>query len=298
MSTPPTSQGHQPRVAGEGNHSSPPSEANETRADARASVPPESARTPSSATSAAASSPASHSSKKRKYESPELIKAYKNRVNACLEEEEAMAELEQAKKKLKQAEERVSAAASNVATALHELAVQKHEWGHHDAMWVSFYRELIQYQKKHGHTRVPRNEGPLGIWAARQRYCARGTGSGNVLSESRRQLLEDIGFEWGASEVMVRVPWNERYQELLEFKNKFGHCNATQRTEYHTLALWVAHQRRNYQSIKEGKSGGGLTEERIKLLEAAGVEWRRHKYKKRTKKTKQTEHASSQTSQV
>jgi len=119
---------------------------------------------------------------------------------------------------------------------------------------------------------------------ARQRTYARGKDLG-ALTESRKELLDDIEFDWGTAKT-IKVPWEERYNELLEFKAKFGHCNVTQRTEFHTLALWVARQRKNYQCIKEGKSADGLSEERMRLLEEAGFEWRRHKYKNRTKKSK------------
>lgn len=112
------------------------------------------------------------------------------------------------------------------------------------------------------------------------------------MTQSRLDLLNAVGFDWGTP-APERVSWDDRYRKLLAFKEKFGHCNVTQRTECHRLALWVGNQRRAYQQMLDGKSREGLTDERIRLLEEAGIEWRRHKYKNRGKKRKSDEKESS-----
>lgn len=103
------------------------------------------------------------------------------------------------------------------------------------------------------------------------------------MTQARIDLMNDVGFDWGRP-LDERVSWEDRYKQLLAFKEVFGHTNVTQnKGEYNKLAMWVSRQRAQYQAIQNGKVPGekGLTEERIRLLNEAGFVWRRHKYKNR-----------------
>lgn len=53
--------------------------------------------------------------------------------------------------------------------------------------------QLQEFHREHGHFRVPAKAGPLGRWAAGQRYEKR---HGRMLPE-RERALDDIGFDWG-----------------------------------------------------------------------------------------------------
>jgi len=66
--------------------------------------------------------------------------------------------------------------------------------------------------------------------------------------------------------------WRERYDLLVEFKQKFGHANVTRVTKgYELLGFWVADQRRKCRA-------GKLTEEQFRLLNDIGMEWDRSYY--------------------
>ena len=71
--------------------------------------------------------------------------------------------------------------------------------------------------------------------------------------------------------------WEEKYNELVEFKNKHGHCNVRQREGWPSsngltssaLALWVKRQRYHYKRKMNGKHHN-LTDERQQALESIG----------------------------
>ena len=70
--------------------------------------------------------------------------------------------------------------------------------------------------------------------------------------------------------------WQERFDELCEFKKVHGHCNVP-RKEKATVLLWrwVKRQKYQYKLFKEGKQST-LSQERISALENVGVTWDFH----------------------
>ena len=83
------------------------------------------------------------------------------------------------------------------------------------------------------------------------------------LSPQRIARLEAIGFMWDPIENV----WNQRFQELAAYKNRFGDCNASLKwNENPELGVWCSHQR---QAFKQGK----LSPERITRLEELGFPW-------------------------
>ena len=67
--------------------------------------------------------------------------------------------------------------------------------------------------------------------------------------------------------------WNERYQELEEYKAEYGHCNVPYRWPTNpSLAMWVKRQRHQY-SLKQAKKHTNLTNERLALLDSMGFTW-------------------------
>lgn len=74
--------------------------------------------------------------------------------------------------------------------------------------------------------------------------------------------------------------WYQRYQELLMFREEYGHCDVPKK--YHQnpqLGTWVSTQRQQYKLVREGtpEKGKGLTEERQSLLERIGFRWKVHR---------------------
>jgi hypothetical protein len=91
----------------------------------------------------------------------------------------------------------------------------------------------------------------------------------STVSDERVAALEDIGFVWDSHKVV----WDERLNELLEYKRAKGNCNVPSRySENRQLAVWVKRQRRQYKFYCSSKPSS-MTQGRIARLEAIGFEW-------------------------
>ena len=67
--------------------------------------------------------------------------------------------------------------------------------------------------------------------------------------------------------------WNEKYQELTEYKVKYGHCNVRyQWNENIPLSQWVKRQRHQYKLKQEGRHSN-LSDKREAQLEKLGFVW-------------------------
>lgn len=137
-------------------------------------------------------------------------------------------------------------------------------------MWDIKLEELKNFKQENGDCHVPTRYGPLGTWVARQRrnYWFSKEGKSSHMTDDRIRKLESIGFEW------VFVPntssWDIRFQELLKYKEMFGHCNVP--TKPGTLGRWVVRQRHNYWLRRRGKASP-LSDDRIRKLMLIGFQW-------------------------
>lgn len=108
--------------------------------------------------------------------------------------------------------------------------------------WMMKLGELRMYKAVNHTCNVPRNCKTcpqLGKWVNNQRFEYRKLTQGkpSKMTEERILLLEAEGFSWSVSE---HVPWETRYQQLVVFKGKHGHCRVPKRyTENQQLANWV-----------------------------------------------------------
>jgi len=99
------------------------------------------------------------------------------------------------------------------------------------------------------------------------------------MTEERVNKLEEIGFVWDASyrprEANVDdEAWNQRYGELIEYKQKHGHCNVPFQYEPNKpLGNWVSTQRKQYRLLQKGHKSP-MTTERIDKLEEIGFKWK------------------------
>lgn len=63
------------------------------------------------------------------------------------------------------------------------------------------------------------------------------------LTPERLRRLQSIGFEWKVKNKMKRYydkQWDGMFQRLLDFKQKYGHCNVPKRfPEDAKLGTWV-----------------------------------------------------------
>ncbi|CAJ1965547.1 unnamed protein product [Cylindrotheca closterium] len=149
---------------------------------------------------------------------------------------------------------------------------------YHDEKWNFHYNELVEFKTKHGHCNVPygfEENKALSRWVKRQRYQykQKREGKTQAMPESRIRKLDQLGFVWGAQELL----WQTRFHELKEYKLKTGHCNVPYIHDPNPkLAIWVKCQRRQYKLSQEGKPSN-MTVCRIKALADLGFVWTQRK---------------------
>ena len=138
------------------------------------------------------------------------------------------------------------------------------EWSGHTNRpgWDVTFSALQRFHKEHGHCAVSQHDpddGKLGTWVMVQRLAKRK----GRLSPERIQKLESLGIEWEPHS----AAWEEKFGQLVEFKNKHHHCAVpTGWPENKGLAIWVGVQRRQ-------KKANQLSAERVRKLDAIGFVW-------------------------
>ena len=140
-----------------------------------------------------------------------------------------------------------------------------------DIAWNHRLAELLAFQQVNGHSNVPRRSGPLGQWVMTQRrqYKMFQKGERTQLSEERRAALDSIGFVWVVDKKSIRG-WDDRFQELVDYKEEHGHTNVSQKEG--SLGRWVSTQRRHYRFLQEDEQSQ-LNQARVDRLNQIGFEW-------------------------
>lgn len=141
------------------------------------------------------------------------------------------------------------------------------------ASWEERYEELKEYKAEHGHCVVPKNDGHLGSWVRAQRHLMKeklapsaSFESGGLLSPERVDRLNELGFVWDVHQWQ----WNQKYHELLQYKEEHNNTNVPM--SYGGLGLWVFNQRADCHSYQKGKQSG-MTPERLDMLKDIGFEF-------------------------
>ncbi|KAL7464756.1 hypothetical protein ACHAXS_005092 [Conticribra weissflogii] len=76
-----------------------------------------------------------------------------------------------------------------------------------------------------------------------------------------------------AAASVAEAEWKNRYDELVQFKNQFGHTNVPEPYQPNlALGVWVKEQRQQYKWLLRGKPSR-MTNARVQLLEAIQFEW-------------------------
>jgi hypothetical protein len=141
-------------------------------------------------------------------------------------------------------------------------------------LWAVRFNDLRLYREKQGNCLVPwayKENLPLARWVKRQRfqYKLMVEGKSSAMTDERVKALEEIGFVWDT----YRAAWEERLDELKEFRSICMHCCVPSNySGNQQLASWVTCQRRMYKLHIEGKFSN-MTPQRIRDLEAVGFEW-------------------------
>ena len=146
--------------------------------------------------------------------------------------------------------------------------------GYQADQWAERFDELSEFYEKHGHCQVPHsyveNEA-LARWTKRQRYQykLKIEGKPSTMTDDRVSKLDAIGFTWDSHSAV----WEERLNELLEFRRVQGHCLVpSQHKPNQKLATWVKCQRRQYK-LFVAKQRSNMTMPRIQKLEKLGFVW-------------------------
>lgn len=150
-------------------------------------------------------------------------------------------------------------------------------WNVQTYLWNQRYHDLCSFRAQNGHCDVPLKS-DLGMWVHNQKCSYRSLlqGKPSNLTPERLAALTSIGF-WDDFQTHVDS-WNQRYQELQEFHETYGHSNVPEDyTENYRLGQWVMNQRLSYKKFVAGLPTP-LTPERIASLEALHFRWNLHSY--------------------
>lgn len=166
----------------------------------------------------------------------------------------------------------------------------------HEEKWSFHYDELLQFKKENGHCLVPHTfpaKPHLARWVKRQRRQYKLKLEGNMnstMTDDRIKILNDIGFVWDSHEVI----WNERFHQLVRYKEQYGNCKVPSYCkECPQLASWVKCQRRQYKLFWEEGKGSSMTTDRIKLLNSIGFIWEVHPGRKNPKDDEHYQHLAT-----
>ena len=116
----------------------------------------------------------------------------------------------------------------------------------HKKQWWERFQDMVNFKETNGHCVVPLynpSNPSLSHWVKRQRcqYKLKIEGKHSTLTDERQKLLEDLGFTWDSH----NAAWEERFHELLRFKEEHGHCDVPSTyKENPPLASWIKCQRR------------------------------------------------------
>ncbi len=111
--------------------------------------------------------------------------------------------------------------------------------------WSEMFDQLKNYYEHNGNFNVPKKypeNQALSYWLYYQKTLKRT----NKLEEEKINALKKIGFKF-PTPMNNQITWTERYEELLNYKEKYGDCKVPVKFEENQqLATWVRTQRRNF----------------------------------------------------
>ncbi|MEO5571944.1 MAG: Helicase associated domain protein [Bacteroidia bacterium] len=143
------------------------------------------------------------------------------------------------------------------------------EWSPIDEQWKQNYLGLKKYYSENGHTDVPSSKNKkykysaLSSWVRGQRDLFKD----GKLTEDKIKNLEELNFDWNPTD----KHWNKMYEQLKEYKEKFGQCNIVHVKllgQYREMKYFIGNQRQSYKK-------GILAPEKAAKLEALGLDWGR-----------------------
>jgi hypothetical protein len=139
------------------------------------------------------------------------------------------------------------------------------------------FNDLMAFKAKYGHCDVPQHgEFPsLGKWCRDLRGSYKKIQNNQKprakLSDGQIQRLNNAGFKWS---LKVGSSFDERFNHLMSFKAKYGHCDASKHGEDASIGIWCTALRVSYKKIQNNqKPNRKLSDEQIQRLTDAGFKW-------------------------
>ena len=135
--------------------------------------------------------------------------------------------------------------------------------------WRTSFQELAEYKGKHGHCNITRKENrKLALWLTYQKHLIKNS----KLAAKKIRQLEEIG----ALDNIQKDNWDVMFNQLLQYKEKHGHCNVPAGwKKNHQLANWVTVQRRTMRYKPES-----IDPDHKRRLDEAGFVWNHHRNKR------------------
>ncbi|KAL9185833.1 hypothetical protein ACHAXT_003610 [Thalassiosira profunda] len=140
------------------------------------------------------------------------------------------------------------------------------------ASWDDQMKAVWKFREDNGHCRIPVNHPQLGAFVklARRDYKNWTQGKASSMTPEREAALKEVGFVFEGGKTPQRAPgprrsWNDRLEELLQYKAEFGHTVVPQNSGQ--LGAWVHSQRVHYKKYKEGQKSQMTAEKALRLTE-------------------------------
>jgi hypothetical protein len=157
------------------------------------------------------------------------------------------------------------------------------------------FNDLMAFKAKYGHCNVSQlgEDASLGNWCSVLRGSYKKMQHNQKpkmkLSDEQIQRLSDAGFKWFLQkkrELTSIKTFDDHFNDLMAFKAKYGHCNASQRGEDASLGMWCSGVRLSYKKMQNNqKPQKKLSNEQIQRLSDAGFKWFLQKRELTSKKT-------------
>jgi hypothetical protein len=139
--------------------------------------------------------------------------------------------------------------------------------------------DLMAFKAKYGHCDVSQRgeDASLGKWCSKLRSSYKKMENNQKpkmkLSDEQIQCLNDAGFNWSLVR-KVGSAFDDRFNDLMTFKAKYGHCDVYTRGEDASLGKWCTHLRGSYKKMENKKKPlTTLSDEQIQRLNDAGFKW-------------------------
>lgn len=138
------------------------------------------------------------------------------------------------------------------------------------AFW-NHVKEMKTFKEKYGHVHITAKlDKKLAIFCTNMRNARRKTHTTRRLTQERIDALDALGFIWDPGQDRTLTSFEERVDQLKNFKATHGHLNVLPKHNK-KLAKFCAGIRKA--RIDPGRGRMVVTDEKIKVLDAIGFDW-------------------------